>query len=44
MLADHAPVVLSFLHKSFIQPNARTLSQPELASKLADHLYGASPD
>ena len=39
MLADHAPVILSFLHKSFIQPNARTLSQPELASKLADHLY-----
>ena len=39
MLADHAPMILSFLHKSFIQPNARTLSQPELASKLADHLY-----
>lgn len=40
MLADHAPMILSFLHKTFIQPNVRTMSQPELASKLADFLYG----
>jgi len=40
MLADHAPMILSFLHKTFIQPNLRTISQPELASKLADYLYG----
>jgi hypothetical protein len=39
MLADHAPMILSFLHKTFIQPNVRTMSQPELASRLADHLY-----
>src|SRR5215471_16530536 len=39
MLADHAPLILSFLHKTFIQPNVRSMSQPELASKLADHLY-----
>src|SRR6266849_5971092 len=39
MLANHAPMTLSFLHKTFIQPNLRTMSQPELASKLADYLY-----
>jgi hypothetical protein len=39
MVADHAPMVLSFLHKTFIQPNVRSMSQPALASKLADHLY-----
>jgi hypothetical protein len=37
--AAHAPMILSFLHKTFIQPNVRTLSQPEAASRLADHLY-----
>jgi hypothetical protein len=40
MLADHAPMIVSFLHKTFIQPNMRAMSQPELASKLADFLYG----
>jgi hypothetical protein len=39
MLADHAPLILSFLYKTFIQPNVRTMNQPELASKLADYLY-----
>jgi Protein of unknown function (DUF3375) len=39
MLADHAPLIISFLYKSFIQPNVRSMSQPELASRLADHLY-----
>jgi hypothetical protein len=39
MLADHAPMILSFLHKTFVQPNLRTMSQSELASKLADYLY-----
>jgi hypothetical protein len=40
MLADHAPMIISFLHKTFIQPNMRAMSQPELVSKLADFLYG----
>src|SRR5215471_1097735 len=39
MLADHAPLILGFLYKTFIQPNVRSMSQPELASRLADHLY-----
>src|SRR5215813_10578485 len=32
LMSDHAPLILSFLHKTF--------SQPKLASRLADHLYG----
>ena len=40
LVADHAPLVLGFLHKAFIQQNVRDVSQPELASKLADYLYG----
>lgn len=40
MQADYAPMILSFLHKTFIQPNERAMSQPELVSKLADFLYG----
>ncbi|HKE25899.1 MAG TPA: DUF3375 domain-containing protein [Bryobacteraceae bacterium] len=39
MLADHAPMILSFLHKTFIQPNIRAMKQSELASKLVDYLY-----
>jgi hypothetical protein len=40
LLADHSPMIVSFLHKTFIQPNVRTMPQPELASRLADYLYG----
>ena len=32
-------MVISFLHKTFVQPNVRAMAEPELASKLADHLY-----
>jgi hypothetical protein len=37
--ADHAPMVVSFLNKTFVQPNVRAMAQPELAARLADHLY-----
>jgi hypothetical protein len=40
LVADHAPMIIAFLHKTFIQPNVRTMSQQELASRLADFLYG----
>jgi hypothetical protein len=40
LVADHAPMIVSFLHKTFIQPNVRTMAQPELVSRLADYLYG----
>ena len=33
-------MIVSFLYKTFIQPNVRTMVQPELASRLADYLYG----
>ncbi|MBV6486903.1 MAG: hypothetical protein GHHEDOFH_00840 [Pseudorhodoplanes sp.] len=40
LLADHAPLIVSFLHATFIVPNVRTLPQAELISKLDDYLYG----
>jgi hypothetical protein len=39
LAADHAPLVAGFLHRCFIEPNVRTLSQPEIAAKLEDYLY-----
>lgn len=39
LVADHAPLVASFLHKNFIQPNTRTWSRQELASRLEDYLF-----
>lgn len=40
LVADNAPMIVSFLYKTFIQPNVRTMPQPELSSRLADYLYG----
>lgn len=40
LVADNAPMIVSFLYKTFIQPNVRTMSQPDLSSHLADYLYG----
>ena len=40
LVADNAPMIVSFLYKMFIQPNVRTMPQQELASRLADYLYG----
>jgi hypothetical protein len=39
LLADHAPLIASMLFKSFVEPNVRTLSQPDLESQLDDHLH-----
>jgi len=39
VVADHAPLIISFLFKTFIQPNIRTMAQPEIISRLDDHLY-----
>ena len=33
-------MIVSFLYKTFIHPNVRTMPQPELASQLVDYLYG----
>ncbi len=40
LCADHAPLIVSFLHRAFVTPNVRTLPQDELISRLDDHLYG----
>jgi len=44
LMADHAPLVISFLHDTYIGPNVRTLSQPELAARLDDYLYALRAD
>ena len=46
--ADHAPLVLSFLHRVFVTENARSIPAAELAARLDDELYAlnerAGPD
>jgi len=44
LVADHAPLIVSFLHDTFIRPNVRTLSQPDLAMRLEDYLYSLRAD
>lgn len=39
LTADHAPLIASFLDDTFVRPNIRTLSQPELVTRLDDRLY-----
>jgi len=39
LMADHSPLIASFLHKFFIIPNKRTFSRPDLVSALEDYLY-----
>jgi hypothetical protein len=37
--ADHAALIVAFLHRTFIATNVRTLGQPELISRLEDFLF-----
>jgi hypothetical protein len=37
--AEHAPLIVSFLHASFLVPNVRSLPEQELVAKLDDHLF-----
>jgi flagellar motility protein MotE (MotC chaperone) len=39
LLADHAPLIASFLQRTFIEPNIRAMAQPELESQLEDQLF-----
>ena len=39
LAADHAPMIASFLHRSFLAPNVRTVARRQLVSQLDDHLY-----
>ena len=39
LVADTSPFVIGFLHHCYVQPNVRTLSEPELSSRLDDYLH-----
>lgn len=39
LAADHAPLIVSFLHRAFILPNHRSMSRADLASALEDYLF-----
>lgn len=37
--SDHAPLVASFLHRAFVAPNVRTMSQSDLEEALKDECF-----
>jgi hypothetical protein len=37
--SDHAPLVVSFLHRVFIEPNVRVMAQADLSEALEDELW-----
>ena len=37
--SDHAPLIASFLHRVFLAPNVRSISQADLAEALEDELF-----
>lgn len=39
LMADSAPLVASFLARSFVEPNLRTIARQELVAKLEDYLF-----
>jgi hypothetical protein len=39
LLADNAPLIASFIHRTFLVPNVRTISQSALVESLEDELY-----
>jgi len=39
LLADHAPLVIAFLHRCFVEPNVRTMGEQALAAQLDDFLF-----
>jgi flagellar motility protein MotE (MotC chaperone) len=39
LAADHGPMIVGFLHATFIEPNVRTVPQQELVARLDDWLY-----
>ena len=40
LVAEHAPLIASFLHRVFIVPNVRVMAQADLAEMLEDTLFG----
>jgi hypothetical protein len=39
LASPHAPLVASFLHRVFVAPNVRVMSEADLAERLADELF-----
>lgn len=39
LASPHAPLVASFLHRAFVAPNVRTMSEADLAEALEDELF-----
>lgn len=39
LASPHAPLVASFLHQAFVQPNVRLMSEADLVEALEDRLY-----
>ncbi|MDA8389203.1 MAG: DUF3375 domain-containing protein [Gammaproteobacteria bacterium] len=39
LCSDHAPLVASFLHRVFVAPNVRVMSEADLAEALEDELF-----
>jgi flagellar motility protein MotE (MotC chaperone) len=37
--SDHAPLVASFLHRVFVAPNVRVISEADLVERLTDEIY-----
>ncbi|MDN5937677.1 MAG: DUF3375 domain-containing protein [Salinisphaera sp.] len=39
LAADHAPLIVAFIHRAFTQPNLRTLAEQEAATQLDGYLF-----
>jgi len=39
LASPHAPLIVSFLHRVFVQPNVRVMSEADLAEALEDELF-----
>ena len=39
LCAEHAPLIASFLHRTFVKTNERSMSEPELIERLEDELF-----
>jgi hypothetical protein len=44
LVADHAPLIVSFFYDTFIRPNIRTMPQVEIVSRLEDYMHSLRRD
>ena len=40
LVANSAPLIVSFLHRAFVEPNVRAMRQSDLVEALDDTLFG----